>query len=317
MNKFQNSWQLFKSSIAVMAREKKLLLFPVLTTLCTIVIGALFLAPVAFQSSGHSYTSGQHWQAVADRVFDANTITVAQDSGSRTITTKGAGTIKDQALLYFALLYFTSMFVATFFNVAFYSQILRALRGEPVSIAAGLAFACTRWQTILAWTLFAGLVGYLIAALEERFGVFGALVIRLLGTAWSIACIFVIPVIITGEKTFNPLTVLKESALTLRQTWGESLIGYAGVGFGNMLVLFVSLVWLGGGISVAVALHLYWVAMLIFGVWLLAILLWSYLLSVASQIFRCALFLFAVDGTLPAPYTREMMALAWKQKKVI
>lgn len=38
-------------------------------------------------------------------------------------------------------------------------------------------------------------------------------------------------------------------------------------------------------------------------------------MSVASQIFRCALFLYASDGTLAAPYTEEMMALAWKHKK--
>jgi hypothetical protein len=50
-------------------------------------------------------------------------------------------------------------------------------------------------------------------------------------------------------------------------------------------------------------------------VWLAGILTWSYLLSVASQILRCALFLYAAQGALPDPYTPEMMALAWKVKK--
>jgi hypothetical protein len=303
-----------------MGREKKLLLFPILTTACTILIAGLFLAPVAFQPTGHAYTSARHWETVGARLFEEaprETTTVTQDAESLHI--KGhqqrEGEFRPLALAYFAVIYFASMFVATFFNVAFYSQILRALRGEPVSIGEGLSFACTRWQTILAWTLFAGLVGFLIKALEERFGVLGKIVIRLLGAAWSVACVFVIPVIITSERTFNPLTVLKQSALTLTRTWGESLIGYVGVAFGNLVVLLLSVVWLGAGIGVAVTLQLYWGIALVVGTWLLAIIIWGYLLGVASQIFRCALFLYASNGTLPEPYTEEMMALAWKHKK--
>src|SRR5436853_571757 len=162
------------------------------------------------------------------------------------------------ALVYFAILYFVSMFIATFVNVAFYQQIMNALSGQPVSIAGGLRFAATKWQSILMWTLFAGVVGYAIKALEERFGLIGRLVMRLVGTAWSIACVFVIPVIITSEKSANPLNVLKESALTLKRTWGESLIGYAGVSFGSVVILLLSLIWLAGGIFISVSLHLFW-----------------------------------------------------------
>jgi hypothetical protein len=320
MNRVQRSWQLLKSSMAVMGREKKLLLFPILTTACTIFITGLFVAPIAFQPTGHAYTSARHWETVAGRIFQETpreTTTVTQDTDSLRITGRHRteSEFRPLALAYFALIYFTSMFVATFFNVAFYSQILRALSGEPVSIREGLLFACTRWQTILAWTLFAGLVGFVIKALEERFGVLGRIVMKLVGATWSVACVFVIPVIITSERTFNPLTVLKQSALTLTRTWGESLIGFVGVAFGNIFFLLFSLVWLGAGIGAAVTLHLYWGIAVVAGTWLLAMIVWSYLLSVASQIFRCALFLYASNGTLPAPYTEEMMALAWKTKK--
>ena len=49
--------------------------------------------------------------------------------------------------------------------------------------------------------------------------------------------------------------------------------------------------------------------------WLLLLIAFSYLMSVASQIFRCALYLYASQGTLPHPYDEEMMTLAWKTKK--
>jgi hypothetical protein len=320
MNKFQRSWQLFKSSLEVMGREKKLLLFPFLTAVCTIIVALLFVAPVAFQPTGHAYTSARHWETVGDRVFKAapqDTVTVTQDANTLHVSGKqtAEGKLQPLALAYFALMYFTSMFVATFFNVAFYSQILLALSGQPVSIGGGLLFACKRWQSILAWTLFAGLVGLVIKALEQRLGFIGQIVMRIVGAVWSVACVFVIPVIITRENTFNPVTVLKESAVTLTRTWGESLIGYVGVAFGNLIILMLSLVWLGAGVAVGVALKLYWVIAVVGGAWLLAMILWGYLMSVASQIFRCALYVYATDGRLPAPYTEEMMAMAWKRKK--
>ena len=320
MNKFQRSWQLFKSSLEVMGREKKLLLFPILTGVCTIFIALLFVTPVALQPTGHAYTSAQHWETVGDRAFKAaprETVSVTQDANSLHISGnhQPQGEYKPLAIAYFALMYFTSMFAATFLNVAFYSQILQALSGHPVSIGGGLVFACTRWRSILAWTLFAGLIGLIIKALEQRFGFVGQIIMRMVGAVWSIACVFVIPVIITRENTLNPVTVLKESAVTVTRTWGESLIGYVGVAFGNLLILMLSLVWLGAGVALAVALKLYWIIALVGGMWLVSMILWGYLMSVASQIFRCALFLYATDGRLPAPYTEEMMAMAWKQKK--
>ena len=321
MNRFQRSWQLFKSSLQVMGREPKLLLFPIVTAACTFLITLLFLAPVAFQPTGHSPLSAQHWQAVGNSLVkgsisvESGTSTDGHGHNSRHQFRGQIGNLKPVAAAYFAVLYFTSMFCATFFNVAFYKQILNALNQEPVSIVGGLRFACSKWKSILMWTLFAGAVGYVIRMLEERFGLVGRWVMRLLGTAWSVACVFVIPVMVTDEKSSNPLTMLKQSALTLTKTWGESLIGYAGVSFGGFLVMLLSLVWLAAGVAMSVALHLYWVTALMGLSWLVGIILWSYMLSVASQIFRCALFLYAAQGSLPAPYTREMMEMAWKVKK--
>lgn len=313
MNKFQRSWQLFRSSLVVMRRDKKLLLFPILTTAITIFIAVIFLMPVAFRPTGYGYATAEHWKAVGNSVYDVDWQKhTSADGSSQNLTVKG---VKPLALGYFALMYFVSMFFATFFNVAFYQQILNALSGQPVSIMGGLQFASTKWKIILMWTLFAGLVGFIIKTLEERSGLVGRWILKLLGTAWSIACVFVIPVIITEQETTNPLVVLKKSALTLTRTWGESLIGYAGVSLGGSLIFFGSILLLGGGIAVSVLLHLWWLAVLVFLGWLAGIFILSYLMSVASQIFRCALFLYASNGILPEPYNEEMMALAGKVRK--
>lgn len=108
--------------------------------------------------------------------------TETTDAHGRTVQT----TLTPGAMGYLAVMYIFSMIFATFFNVAFYHEILAALRGETVSIMDGLKFACTRWKAILLWSLFAGLVGLIIQQIEQRLSFVGRIIARFLGMAWSI-----------------------------------------------------------------------------------------------------------------------------------
>ena len=96
--------------------------------------------------------------------------------------------LKPIAAAYFVVWYFATMFLATFCNVAFYREIMNALNGRPVSILEGIRFAFSKWKIIFMWTLFAGLIGFIIKSLEERFGWFGELILKFIGTVWSVAC---------------------------------------------------------------------------------------------------------------------------------
>ena len=305
-----------------MLQNKTLLAFPILTAVLSVFLVLLFLTPVAFERTGYSYGTAEHWKAVANNFYSVQNETSSSTdaSGSHSFTTTrnfnaGLNGVKPLGLAYFAVTYFATMFLATFLNVAFYHEILNALRGQPVSMVSGLQFATTKWKIILLWTLFAGLVGLIIKILEERVGFVGQWILRLIGAVWSIACVFVIPVIITEEQTANPFVVLKKSATILTKTWGESLIGYVGVSLGGSLIMGLSAVWLVAAISGAVVLHSLVLGIAAVVIWLAAIIVLNYLMSVASQIFRCALFLYASQGSLPEPYTQEMMNMAWKVKK--
>src|SRR5436190_2618446 len=231
MNRFQRSWALMKSSLSVIGRNKQLLVFPIVVFTCTVAIIIFFLGPPLFRPTGHAYTSGEHWQTIYHSLFKET----ANGSGGRIAFTPGA-------MGYMAFLYFLSMFIATFFNVAFYHEILAALTGQPVSIGRGLKFASTRLWSILMWTLFAGAVGMIIKAIEERMAIIGQIIGKLLGLAWSVAAVFVIPVIVRKEQNANPFAVLRDSAGILKRTWGEALIGYAGLSFANMLIVLCSVV---------------------------------------------------------------------------
>jgi hypothetical protein len=302
MSKFQRSWALLKCSVRVIGLNKRLLLFPILFTLFMCMMAAFFMLPVLFGGTGHAYSDAAHWQAIGHRWL-------IWDHAGKPVSLTPAGYVLA------AVVYLVSTFFATFFNVAYYSQILNALRGSPVSIAGGLRLAMSRWKAIVVWSLFTGAVGLIIRAIEERVGIVGRWIVGLLGVAWSVASVFVVPAIVVEAEKTNPLQFLKTSASLLKKTWGESLLGYLGIRFGGVLILVGSLVLLAGGVAVSVALETVWIMGAVFVVWLVSLLAFMFLLNVASQVFLGALYLYAAEGVAPGPFDREQMDMAWKRKR--
>jgi hypothetical protein len=301
MSKFQRSWALLKCSVRVIGMNKRLLLFPVLFTLLMGVMAVFFALPILLGGTGHAYSEAAHWQAIGHRwlVWGADRKPVG---------------LTPMGYVLAAVIYLVSTFLATFFNVAYYSQILNALRGEPVSIGGGLRLAGSRWRAILVWSLFAGAVGLIIRAIEQRVGLVGRWIVGLIGLAWSVASVFVVPVIVMETETTNPLRFLKTSALLLKKTWGESLLRYLGVQFGGLLIFVGSLVLLISGVVLSIAMETIWFAAAAVVLWLVGLLGFMFLLNVASQVFLGAIYLYASQGVAPAPFDREQMDLAWKRK---
>jgi hypothetical protein len=301
-SKLSRSWLLFTTSLQVVRQNKKLLLFPLVTSVCSVAMMLFFLAPALLYPSGHALPELAHWETLGDQLG-------LHFAGGRS-------TLHPNAFFYgyLAVIYLASMFLATFFNAAFYNEILKALAGDPVSVRAGLSFAWFRVRSILMWSLFAGAVGLIIKALEERFGWVGRWVMRFVGVIWSVASVFAIPVLIREGGT-NPLTMLRNSASVLRKTWGESLIGYVGVTLGSWILLAASLAFLAGMIVAAAVLKSPLLILSAFLVWLTAMVFLGYLTAVAGHVYRCALYVYASEGVVPAPYTPELMDAAWKVKK--
>lgn len=309
MNRFQRALELTKTSFRVIGRNKELLIFPLVSFICTCMIVLFFLAPPLLRPTGHPYTSAAHWQAVRDSLFQQQTSTTTSPQTQNT-----QYGLTRAAVIYLGFLYFVSMFIATFCNVAFYHEILEALSGQPVSLGRGLKFALSRTGPIFVWTLFAGLVGMLIKAIEDRWSVFGSLLARLLGLAWSIAAVFAIPVLVREQPTANPITLLRKSAEVLKNAWGEALIGYVGLSAANFLIIG-SLLWLAAATALSIASHQWWIIAVAVAAWILAVIVWSYVMGVAGHVFRAALYLYAAEGTVTEPYTQDHFNMAWKHKK--
>jgi hypothetical protein len=334
ITKFKQSWQVFKASIIVTFRNRKLLWFPVLTAILTGFIALFFLSamalPVVLHHTGYHLNQKQHWVALKDYYLPAPAVQPksgnpgATASEALSVLLTGRSTAADKSgqpvathsspwvSLGFVALYFVSMFLATFFNVAFYSEIIAALNGKGVSLRRGLLTACSRLPSILAWSLLAGLVGWLIRTLEQRLPLAGRIMTGLIGMAWSIAAVFAIPVIIQEQPIRNPIKILRQSAMRLKRTWGEGLIGYLGFSAGSVVIFAGSLLPLLLAGALALLFQSVWLIAIAGVIWVLGLLCIAYVSAVAGHVYRCALYLYASEGVVPDPYNQELLDMAWK-----
>jgi hypothetical protein len=302
MGRFRTSWDLFKRSLSVIGKNKALLLFPGISLASIILIVLFFISPFVLSDTGHALTDPLHWDVLGKQLGN---------SLENKDIMSGA-----KAFGWWVLLYLVTMFSTTFFNVAFYHEIIHALNGNKVSISRGFKAALSKIKLITIWSLFAGIVGIIIRNLEERLGFVGRWVMALIGIAWSVACIFVIPVMIREEKSSNPLKLLKASALMLKKTWGETVIGFVGIGGLFLVGFLVSLPLFIIALAFVLSATLEtWAIALMFLLYLISMVALAYLVGVTRHIYQCALYLYASEGVVPGPFDEEMMNRAWKVKK--
>lgn len=287
------SWQLLQSSLRVLRDRPRLLVFPATASVCLLVLILFFIAPFVWIRAGQPASD---MSAVAPEMWAAG---------------------QDFAPLFYAwggVVYLGAMFLATFCNVAFYHETLRAFAGEAVSLRRGWRFACGRIGAIVCWSLLAGTVGLIIRAIEDRLGWLGKVVTGLVGTAWSVAAVFAVPVIVRRQDN-NPLAVLRDSAAMLRHTWGEALVGFVGLQLAGLLLLGAMLIAILAAVAVSLLLHLGWFPGVILASGVLAMIAVGALVAVATDVFRCALYVYASEGVVPQPYTSELLNAGWKVKK--
>lgn len=319
MNEIRRSKKLLKAAFAVLFREKKLLLFPIIATGLALIVALFYFAPIAFYPTGHPYFSTAHWSAIGGRISQSFS-SPPQHSADHPVLTRVATSFTGGShvifqhwwiTLLFAVSYFTSMFLGTFCNVAFYHEIMQAINGNAVSIRRGFQFAAMRWRAVLLWSLFAGLVGYIIRAIEQRVGIFGKLIAGLIGFAWSVASIFIIPTLVRDTETTSPLQLLRHSAGTLKRTWGELVIGFVSM---EAILIFYTMPFMLAIFFISGFTHHAASPMFIFCVIFLMVFPLSWICQVVNSVYRCALYIYATEGVVPGLFDKELLDSAWKVK---
>jgi hypothetical protein len=282
--KFARSWALMKASATVLRSDKSLLLFPLMSGLCTLLVAASFLAPVGVMMIG-----GEH---------------AGQDFQQRMST--GA------YLLMFAF-YLVQYFVIIFFQTALTGVALMHLRGEPTSVGAGFALARSKLPQILGYALIAATVGLLLRMIQERLGLIGRVVVGFIGLAWTVATFLVVPVL--ASKDVGPVDAVKESVELLKRSWGENLIGSGGIGvvFGLLMVLavLVSALLIGGAVAMQSIVAIVVAAVVV----VLGFVLLGLIQSSLHGIYAAALYRYAEAGEASAGFDQALLQQAFVPKK--
>jgi hypothetical protein len=283
MSKFSRSWQLVMQSFAILRSDKQLMLFPVLSAVSCLIVTSIIATGGAFlllPAKAAALAAGEQFHPNQSPVF----------------------------LLGMFTLYVTNYFVIVFFNVALVGVANSRLMGGTWTFRDGLELAWERKGTILQWALVAATVGVILRTLEERLGLIGRLIMRLIGIAWALACYFVVPVL--AFEGLSPIAAVKRSSKLFRDTWGEKVLG----GFSLSLVSMV-LVLPGIGLWV-VAMFLGGLSGLLVGTVLMVLyfLLLAVFMSAVGGIFNAALYRYACFKQVVPAFSAELIASAWAPK---
>jgi hypothetical protein len=210
------------------------------------------------------------------------------------------------------LFYLVQYFVIFFFNSALVGAAMIRLDGGDPTVRDGLRIAGSKALPILGYAAIAATVGMILRAIQERASFVGKLVSGFLGVAWTLASFLVVPVLVSRDV--GPIDAVKESALLLKKTWGENLIGQGGVGLVFGLV-FVGLMLVGVAAIVAVASTGNGMLIgLVAAIVIVALLLAALIQAALSGIYSAALYRYAVGAGDSAGFDAQLLGQAFRLK---
>ncbi len=192
MSKYSRTWALIKGSWDILKQEKRLILFPILSGLCCI----LLVAPFVWRLSEDG---DQEFRPADDANWDSLTYWLVA-----------------------FLIYFSLHFIVTFFNSATVAYVSLRIQGEEATLKDGLLAALDCMPLIAGWAMIAATVGLILVLIEDRLGRVGRLVVEILGISWAALSFLVVPILVIERK--NAISATKESAELLREVWGEGLL---------------------------------------------------------------------------------------------
>lgn len=279
--RLSRSWSLVKASASVLRQDKELLLFPVLSLVSLCVVLAVFAVP---------------------------TITLGILEGFN----GGRGALGPVHYVLAFLFYFSQYFVIFFFNSALVGAAMMRLDGKDPTLSDGLRIASSRIGSIAGYALVAATVGLALRIIQERVGFVGKIVVAILGAGWSIATFLVVPVLVSQD--IGPIAAVKQSASLLRKTWGENLIGQAGIAAAFGLIFF--LVAMAGVVLVMGAIATHSIAMIVLAlvITVLAIGITALVQAALAGIYEAALYRYAVNGAQTPGFDSGALQLAFAKR---
>jgi len=267
-DRFARSLELTKQSYRVLMQDKELLLLPVLSGLAILVVVGSFVVG-----------------ALALTGFEPP----EEDLGG---------------VLFGLALYISAYTIAFFFQAALIAGALERMRGGDPTLGSALGAALRRAGPILAWGVVAGTVGMLIRSIQERGNLVTRIVMALVGTAWSLATWFMVPVLVMEQRSLGDS--FRRSVKLFKETWGETAAG----NFGFWAAQFVA-----GFAVVFLCTPLFLVsetAAFVLGALLLVAL--GVFFSALGGVYTASLYRYATTREVPTGFDAALLAQAFRPK---
>jgi hypothetical protein len=268
MERISRSLRLVRQSYAVLMQDKELMILPLIS-------GAIIIAVAVSFFFGFG------------------------------LTEEGFRERRAAALVPTFLFYVVSYSVGIFFQAAVVAGATERLRGGDPTIASSLGAAWERKGSIFAWAIVAATVGTILRAIHDRAGFLGKIVVALVGAAWSLATFFIVPVLVLEKHSVHDS--FKQSWATFKKTWGETVVGSAGIGLVAMLAWLTLVAIVGLMVYVGVGM-----AAIAFGV--LAAITLALFFSALQGVYVASLYRYATEGKGTPGFDDELLAQAFVPK---
>lgn len=287
MNAFSRSWMITKLTFAVINKDRELLWFALLS----FIFSAAFSVAMIFPSVV---------AAVLENGFSQDSLQVFE-------------------YIMIFLTYFGLAFIATFFNVCVVYTTKVRFEGGNATFGESIRFAFTKIPLIIQWSLLSATVGLLLRLLHQAASSLGKvgqivvnILIAILGMAWSIMTIFVVPVLV--YEGLGPIDAIKKSTQVIKKTWGESLIKAIGLGLVQFFVFFLIFL-TAGALTYGLATAFDVIGLLVgIGTGILLMLLTGLVFTVANTVFNTALYVYANNNMVAEGFSEEIVKGAFRPK---
>ena len=287
----RRSWSIAVASWDVLARYPRLTILPLLSMIAIIAAAAAAFVAVVVLNGGFEQ-AGQFVRHI-DRFWHAHTLAFGASLG---------------------IVGWVLTMISLYANAALIFCVLRFFAGHEPSIRDGLTASFARLPQIAGWAFVAIVMGFVTNiiqnTLKEKLGFLGNLLGGLLDFAWAVVTYFVMPVLVV--EGLGPVAAIKRSSALMRQTWGETVTGSAGLGALGLAAAVPALIFIAAGVAMASATGIGGVAGVFFAVAIVYIVAVSLVMGTLGAIFQAALYVYATTGK--APFDTALMQSAFVSK---
>jgi hypothetical protein len=202
------------------------------------------------------------------------------------------------------LMYVVTYAVGIFFQAAVVAGATERMRGGNPTVGSALAAAGRRIGPILMWAVVAATVGMALRAIQDRVAFVGKIIVGLVGTAWSLATFFVVPVLVLEDRSI--LESFTRSVGVFKKTWGETVAGGASLG-GAAICAWVTLVAIVGLLAYVIGV----MAVAVFAVGAIGLMIFF---SALQGVYLASLYRYATEGLAPPGFDKALLDHAFVPK---